>query len=305
MLQVPATLAERASQDLGAEGRSWIEHLPEIITAAQRHWSLTLRSVLPPGRELSVLIAVTTADGQPAVLKVSYPDARPLHEAAALSRWAGHGAAALLRALPDRGLLLLEQLAPHRSLRAEDDAAALPIAARVLRQLWVPPRQHSFPEQAARARHWMTLIPRQYHQLGRPFEPDLLHAALAATRNLTAASSRPVLLHGDFHRGNVLASARAGWLAIDPHPLVGDPESDIADLAADLADEQIGQPAASSKLATVLSGLCQALPRLDSQRLHHWMLAKRIILALDNLAATGSGEWDLTFARLLLNLPGQ
>jgi hypothetical protein len=35
------------------------------------------------------------------------------------------------------------------------------------------------------------------------------------------------------------------------------------------------------------------------------MLAKRIILALDSLAATGSAEWDLTFARLLLNLPGQ
>ena len=170
-----------------------------------------------------MLIAVTTADGQPAVLKVCYPDAQPRHEAAALCRWAGHGAAALLRAHPDRGLLLLEQLTPHRSLRAEDDAAVLPIAARVLRQLWVPPRQHSFPEQAARVRHWLTLIPGRYHQLGRPFEPDLLHAALAAARDLTAATSRPVILHGDFHRGNVLASARAGWLAIDPCPLAGDP----------------------------------------------------------------------------------
>jgi streptomycin 6-kinase len=268
MLQVPATLAERASQDLGAEGRRWIGHLPEIVTAAQRHWSLTLKSVLPPGKELSVLVAVTTAAGHPAVLKVSYPDAQPLHEAAALSRWAGHGAAALLRAHPYRGLLL-EQLASDRSLGAVDDAAALPIAARMLRQLWVPfGHQHSFPEHAARVQG-------------------------------------PVLLHGDFHRGNVLASARAGWLAIDPCPLAGDPEFDIADLAADLADEQIGQPAAGSKLATVLSDLCQAIPHLDSQRVHHWMLAKRIILALDNLAAAGSGEWDLTFARLLLNLPGQ
>jgi streptomycin 6-kinase len=171
-----------------------------------------------------VLIAVTTADGQPAVLKVCYPDAQRLHEAAALCQWAGHGAAALLRAHPDRGLLLLEQLAPRRSLRAEDDAAALPIAARVLRQLWQPPGQHSFPEHADRVRHWLTLIPGRYHQLGRPFEPALLHAALAATRNLTAASSRPVLLHGDFRRGNVLASA--GWLARhrpvpNPHGAIG------------------------------------------------------------------------------------
>jgi hypothetical protein len=35
MLQVPEALAERASRELGAEGRSWIEHLPEIIAAAE------------------------------------------------------------------------------------------------------------------------------------------------------------------------------------------------------------------------------------------------------------------------------
>jgi hypothetical protein len=190
MLQVPAALAERASQDLGAAGRSWIEHLPEIITTAQRHWSLTPRSVLPLGKELSVLIAVTTADGQPAVLKVCYPDVQPRHEAAALCRWAGHGAAALLREHPDQGLLLLEQLAPHRSLRAVHDAAALPIAAEVLHQLWVPPRQHSFPEQAARVRHWLTLIP------GRG--PDCL---LRRVRRPPAEAARGFLvLAGDVRR---------------------------------------------------------------------------------------------------------
>ncbi|NEY35342.1 hydroxyurea phosphotransferase, partial [Streptomyces sp. PRKS01-65] len=31
------------------------------------------------------------------------------------------------------------------------------------------------------------------------------------------------LLHWDLHYGNVLASARAPWLAIDPKPLAGDP----------------------------------------------------------------------------------
>ena len=197
MLQVPETLAERASQDLGARGRSWVEHLPEVIAAAVRHWSLTPQSALPVGKELSILIAVTTAAGHPAVLKASYPDAKPRHEAAALSRWAGNGAAALLRADPVRGLLLLEQLAARTSLRAEDDASALLVAARVLRQLWVPPGQHSFPEQADRLSRWLTLIPGRHRRLGSPFEPELLHAAMTAARNLTVASGLLVLLHGD------------------------------------------------------------------------------------------------------------
>jgi streptomycin 6-kinase len=305
MLQVPETLAERARRDLGSRGDSWIGQLPEIVAAVVRRWSLTPHSVLPLGKELSIAIAVTTAAGDPAVLKASYPDAGPRHEAAALSRWAGNGAAALLRADPGRGLLLVEQLAGRASLRDQDDATALRVAARMLEQLWVTPGQHSFPEQADRVSRWLTLIPGQYRQLGNPFEPELLHAASTAARNLTVGSGLPVLLHGDFQRGNVLASARAGWLAIDPCPLAGDPEFDIADLAADLADELIEQPGAAGGLAAVVSDLCRALPRLHSQRIRDWMLAKRVILALENLAATGNAEWDLTFARLLADLPGR
>ena len=305
MLQMPEALAERASRDLGARGRTWIGDLPEIIAAAERRWSLTPQSVLPVGKELSVVIAVTTSAGPPAALKASYPDPRPRHEAAALSWWAGNGAAALLRADPGRGLLLLEQLAARTSLRAADDGSAPLVAARVLRQLWVPPGRHSFPAQADRVSRWLTLIPGRYRRLGSPFEPELLHAAMTAARNLTVASGLPVLLHGDFHRGNVLASARAGWLAIDPCPLVGDPEFDIADLAADLAEELVGQPGTGGRLAAVVSDLCRALPRLDSRRIHDWMLAKRVVLALDNLAAACNAEWDLTFARLLADLPGQ
>jgi streptomycin 6-kinase len=305
MLQVPETLAERAHRDLGIRGDSWIGQLPEIVAAVVRRWSLTPHSVLPLGKELAIAIAVTTAAGDPAVLKASYPDAGPRHEAAALSRWAGNGAAALLRADPGCGLLLVEQLAARASLRDEDDAIALRVAARMLGQLWVTPGRHSFPGQADRVSRWLTLIPGQYRQLGNPFEPELLHAAITAARNLTVDPGLPVLLHGDFHRGNVLASARAGWLAIDPCPLAGDPEFDIADLAADLADELIGQPGATDRLAAVVSDLRRSFPRLDCQRIRDWMLAKRMILALENLAATGNAEWDLTFARLLADLPGR
>jgi streptomycin 6-kinase len=129
MFQVPAVLAARASTDRGADGRNWVRQLPDIITGAQHRWSLGLQAVLPLGKQLSVLVAVTMPGSQPAVLKASCPNARPRREAAALARWAGHGAAAPLGADPDRGLLLLERLAPDRSLLAVDDTRALLIAA--------------------------------------------------------------------------------------------------------------------------------------------------------------------------------
>ncbi len=240
------------------------------------------------------------------MLKACYPGTGPQREAAALAHWAGHGAAALLAADADRGLLLLEQLAAPRSLAAENAATALPVAAGVLQQLWVPPpRNHAFPAAADQARRWLTCLPGRYRQLGQPFEPGLPHAVLAATRNLSAARAGTVLLHGDFHRGNVLGSNRAGWLAIDPSPVTGDPEYDIADLAADFLDEHVGQPAAGRELATVLHDLSRAIPHLDPPRARDWMLAKRIALALDSIAATDDGEWDIAFARLLTSQPGQ
>jgi streptomycin 6-kinase len=112
-----------------------------------------------------------------------------------------------------------------------------------------------------------------------------------------------VLLHGDFHRGNVLAGVRASWLAVDPCPLTGDPEFDVADLTADLLDDYIGHAAAPARLNGALTCLSQAIPQLNRQRVVRWMLAKRISLALDNLTGTGTADWDLAFARLLLNLP--
>jgi len=63
------------------------------------------------------------------------------------------------------------------------------------------------------------------------------------------------------------------------------------------------RPAATNaRLDTALPRLCPAIPHLNRQRVLHWMLAKRVSFALHNLAATGNGDWDLAFARLLLNL---
>ena len=59
----------------------------------------------------SAVLPVRTAEGAPAVLKVSFDgDDESAHEALALQTWGGHRAVRLLRADPRRRALLLERL---------------------------------------------------------------------------------------------------------------------------------------------------------------------------------------------------
>jgi protein-ribulosamine 3-kinase len=55
---------------------------------------------------------------------------------------------------------------------------------------------------------------------------DRLYARLESL--LAPAQSRPSLLHGDLHRGNVLCDAAGQLVLIDLHPYVGDREAELA-----------------------------------------------------------------------------
>ncbi|GAA3891447.1 hypothetical protein GCM10022381_36670 [Leifsonia kafniensis] len=54
--------------------------------------------------------------------------------------------------------------------------------------------------------------------------------AAADARVLLAGQRESVVLHGDMHHGNVLDFGDAGWLAIDPKGIVGDPIFDFLNL---------------------------------------------------------------------------
>jgi streptomycin 6-kinase len=57
----------------------------------------------------------------------------------------------------------------------------------------------------------------------------LLARCSEVAQKLLNSSQQNILLHGDLHHENVLASPR-GWLAIDPKGLFGDPVYDVANL---------------------------------------------------------------------------
>jgi aminoglycoside phosphotransferase (APT) family kinase protein len=115
---------------------------------------------------------------------------------------------------------------------------------------------------------------------------------MPAAGNLAAAGPRPaVLLHGDFHRGNVLAGARVRWLAIDPCPAAGDREYDVATSRLTSWTSRSCPASAGSSRTWTARGCASGC----------WASASS--WALENIAAAGDGEWDLAFARLLLAGP--
>jgi streptomycin 6-kinase len=146
------------------------------------------------------------------------------HEAEALEHYAGRGAVRLLDR--DGHTLLLERCDPGTPLWGLPEEEANPLAAAVLSQLWRPPAAgHPFRLLADEAARWAGEL------AARDGEP-VVAAAAALARELGPAQGDQVVLHQDLHQGNILLSAR-GPLAIDPKPLVGEREFDLASLIRD------------------------------------------------------------------------
>jgi streptomycin 6-kinase len=167
---------------------------------------------------------IRTEDGARAVIKQISEKARDdaKHALAYLSWRNGLGAIRLLDAigdfqlLEDAGHLTLAQV-----LERDGDAEATRIAADVLTRLGAPgPAPVDLPSMRDRFASLMTL---------QPTADSLLREAQIRLEGLLALPHSPRPLHGDIHHDNILHGPR-GWLAIDPHGLIGDPAYDAANL---------------------------------------------------------------------------
>jgi streptomycin 6-kinase len=261
-------------------GAEWLARLPGLAAECAEQWALRLGPPFEPAH-ISLVVPAERADGTPAVLKVNFPEPESEHEAAALEHWDGDGAVRLLEHDPERRALLVERCEPGAQLwSVADDEESTLIAASVLVRLWRPApddqvaQSHKVPHfrpLAGEAVRWADDVPADWEALGRPFERSLLDAAVAALRELAPSQGRPVVLHQDFHGGNVLRAEREPWLAIDPKPLVGEREFDAASL---LRDRRwlLAEPGAAARIRRRLD-LLAAEVDLDRERMRGWGIA--------------------------------
>jgi streptomycin 6-kinase len=271
-----------------AAGRAWLCQLPAHVQACVDRWSLRLE---PPYKTsyVSIVLPVTVADGSRAVLKVQFPHPECEHEAEALRRWNGRGAVRLFDHDPATHALLIEHCEPGDPVSCIGADEALEVFAGLLPRLWISADK---PFRALRDESigWAEHLPSSWERAGRPFEMELLSAALQALDALRETQGKQVLVHQDLHGDNVLRAEREPWLVIDPKPLVGEPEFSVAPI---IRAYEFGH----SRAATIerLNKLTGALG-LDRERARLWALVQTLAWAFEGDRAI---ERHITTARWL------
>jgi streptomycin 6-kinase len=263
---------------ISQEGRRWLASLPALVTALEDEWDV--RTGPPFTRGTAAWTApATTADGTPAVLKVSWPHREARDEAEGLHLWAGAGAVKLLESDPARWAMLLERCQPGIAL---DECgltvtAAMEAAAGVVRQLWsapVPPGA-PFERLGDVTAEWAELVRERMARHRPAFDPGLVALGASLLETLPAGG-QDVLLHGDFNPGNILSATRAPFLAIDAKPMVGDAAYDPPQLLTQI-DERAEDTA--GRVRTRFATFARMV-EMPADRMLAWGLARSVEGAL-------------------------
>jgi streptomycin 6-kinase len=259
---------------LGPDWGSWLDALPGRFTDVLDDWELTR-----DGDDLwhgfcSLVAPVRTADGERAVLKVSFDgDQESLHEGLALQHWHGNGVVRLLRADPHRRALLLERL-HRRDLTELGDIEACEIVAGLYPRIHRP----AFPQLATVTSY----VGRWLDELGgiapgAPVPRRMVEQALSLGRDLVAdPASVGRVVHGDLHYENVLAADREPWLVIDPKSMSGDPHYELAPMLWNRFDELTDdvRGGVRRRFHTLVDAA-----GLDDERARHWVVVRMVINA--------------------------
>ncbi|MFC7218411.1 aminoglycoside phosphotransferase family protein [Streptomyces polyrhachis] len=288
--------------------RAWLDGLPALVAAYRDAWSLRLKRPYRGG-SCSWVAPVETADGAPAVLKLTWPHPEAAGEAEGLRIWDGHFAVRALRAEPADFALLVERCTPGGALARADHLPAgtrLGLGAAVLRGLWgvAVPTGHGLPLLGAVTSGWARLVEERMARLSPGYDPGLVARGAALLRELPASATRSAVVHGDFNPGNVLAAERLPWLAIDAKPMVGDPGYDVYPLLEQI-DDPYALPSPDRVLAERLALLADVLDE-DARRLAAWGTARRVETALwlADRGDRGGGAEAMRQARLLAGAAG-
>lgn len=196
--------------------------------------------------------------GEETVLKVTPAwDDESDEEADALQLWAGKGAVPLLRRDRKRRVLLLGRARPGDDLASLPEGDATSIAVDVGRTLWQPagPPFRSIRDHVPR---W----------LDRPAEGPGRRLLPVARRLLARLDIRAAtLVHGDFQHHNLLSSG-SGYVAIDPKPMLGEPEYDVAPFLWNPIGYRMRRDVTERRLAAFSSA------GLDEWRMRAWAIIR-------------------------------
>jgi streptomycin 6-kinase len=282
-VEIPAEFLKVASR--GPDWATWIDGLPRLTRDLLAEWNLRVDGD-PSYGNCALVVPVTTAEGQQAVLKVQFPhwEAEPEH--LALRTWDGNGAVKLLRADPRRYAMLLERLHPQ-DLTTVGALEACELIGSMYRRLHVPagPQYRTLSGELKR---WIA----DFRELpaSAPVPRRYVEQAIALAEEFASdPECDGRLIHTDLHYENVLAGDREPWLVIDPKPLSGDPHYEVAPLLWNRWDEIV---ASGDLRFTVRQRFYAAVDaaELDEDRARDWVIVRQMLNVLWTLHDAGADE---------------
>ena len=272
-----------AFADRGPDWASFVDRLPRLVRDISQEWQLTPDG--PPLHGYTALVLPVLTRTAPAMLKIGFPHDESEHEHLALRHWQGRAAVRLLRADPHQGALLLERL-DTRDLSDSWDVEACQIVGSLYAELHVPalPQLRTLSSYVSRWTERLASLP-----ANGTLPRSLVEHAVSLGRDfVTDAATDGMIIHGDLHYANVLASSRTEgpeWLVIDPKPVSGDPHYEVAPLLWNRWDELTNAPSGQSVRDGIRSRFHATIDAasLDEDRARDWVIVRMLHNALFEL----------------------
>ena len=177
--------------------------------------------------------------------------------------------------------MLLEACEPGEPLFTEPDSdTAESVAIRIMKRMWRPaPSDIDWRRVDTEASGLAATI--EANHATSKNNVDAAHVRFAQEHLTRSAdyAGPDLLLHGDFHQGNVLSAQREGWLAIDPSPLIGDPSFDAARAVFDRPQAILSDSDPADRLLARIKRFADELD-LAQDTLAAWALTRCVYIVL-------------------------
>ena len=270
---LPQELEESLDSFPDGLGRRWAAELPHRIETAQTRWGIQIGPAFQPGGVASFAASAVSKDGEQLVYKITVPHVEAIGEAEALAAYDGEGAVRILASEAPTLELLLERAVPGSDLwSVPSDSERLEVASALMRRLW----RRASDDRIARvddvARLWADITERRLVVAELPWVGEPIERGIDLLRSLPDEPHDELLVHGDFHPGNILAAEREPWLAIDPKPMIGDPAFEPVQVLTQRRG-RIAEPPDAAGVERRLDRIA-GLVGLGADHLGRWALAR-------------------------------
>lgn len=261
----------------GEVGDIWLEDLPHQINQLSTLWAFHLLNPMPNLSYNFVGLVKMKITSKTAVLKMA-PKGGNLASEMQWLKCIEKGAPEIYALDENFNAYLMEHLNPGHPLKSlvktgKDDEATR-IICQTIRNFQ---SQHC---NKANFRH-LSELSRTLPLLKGHFDAKLLSKAQKLFSDLTTDRSHDVVLHGDLHHDNILASG-SEWKAIDPHGYVGDPAAEGGPMVHNAFECFPNNPSIPKIVENRLKIMADELP-YDAHRIKSWAFC---LTAL-------SGAWSL------------